>query len=195
MTQLLVLSDTTLIDRLKQGDKAAFDELFRFYYKYLVVVAHKYLNDRDGSRDMVQDVFLDLWKRREEVHIDQSAKFFLRRAVINKCLASKRKSDRITVNTELVNIDKSAVDSTTDQVAFNDINAFVNQIIEGLPKRCREVFILSRKMEMSHKEIAAKLNISTKTIENQMTKALKVMRLELKSKGFLSIIGILLSQL
>ena len=195
MTQQLILSDTTLIDRLKKGDKAAFDELFRSYYKYLVVIAHKYLKDRDGARDMVQDVFLDLWKRREQVKIDQSAKFFLRRAVINKCLASKRKSDRITVNTELVNIDKSTDDSTADQVAFNDINAFVNMIIEGLPDRCREIFILSRKKEMSHKEIAAKLNISTKTIENQMTKALKVIRLELKSKGFLSIIGVILCQL
>jgi len=195
MTQQLILSDTTLIDRLKKGDKAAFDELFRSYYKYLVVIAHKYLKDRDGARDMVQDVFLDLWKRREQVKIDQSAKFFLRRAVINKCLASKRKSDRITVNTELVNIDKSTVDSTADQVAFNDINAFVNMIIEGLPERCREIFILSRKKEMSHKEIAVKLNISTKTIENQMTKALKVIRLELKSKGFLSIIGVILCQL
>lgn len=189
------MSDTILIDRLKKGDKAAFDELFRSHYKYLVVIAHKYLNDTDGARDMVQDVFLDIWNRRESLKIDQSAKFFLRRAVINKCLARKRKSERITVNSELVSIDNRGDNSTTDQVAFNDINDFVNNVINELPERCREVFILSRKMEMSHKEIAAKLNISTKTIENQMTKALKIMRVELKSKGFLSIIGIILSQL
>lgn len=195
MIQLLVLSETALIDKLKQGDKTAFDELFRTHYKYLVVVAHKYLNDRDGSRDIVQDVFLDIWKRRDQLKIDQSAKFFLRRAVINKCLARKRKSDRITVNTELVSVDNRSDNSTSDQVAYNDINAFVENIINGLPERCREVFVLSRKMEMSHKEIAAKLNISTKTIENQMTKALKIMRLELKSKGFLSIIGIILCNL
>jgi len=195
MTQLLILSETTLIDRLRLGDKAAFDELFRLHYRYLVVIAHKYLNDRDGARDIVQDVFLDIWKRKENLKIDQSAKFFLRRAVINKCLASKRKSDRITVNTEIVNTDNRGDNSTSDQVAYNDINAFVNEIINGLPERCREVFILSRKKEMSHKEIAAQLNISTKTIENQMTKALKIMRLELKSKGFLPIIGIIFSYL
>ncbi len=195
MTQLLVLSDTTLIDKLKLGDKAAFDELFRAHYKYLVVIAHKYLHDKDGARDIVQDVFLDIWKRRKQLNIDQSAKFFLRRAVINKCLARKRKSDRITINTELVSIDQRGDNSTSNQVDFNDINDFVNDIIKSLPDRCREVFILSRKKEMSHKEIAAQLNISTKTIENQMTKALKIMRLELKSKGFLPIIGLILSQL
>ncbi len=189
------MSDTTVIDKLKKGDKAAFDELFRTHYKYLVVIAHKYLNDRDGARDMVQDVFLDIWKRRADLKIDQSAKFFLRRAVINNCLARKRKSDRITINSELVSVDRSGDNSTADQLAFNDINDFVNNVINELPERCREVFILSRKKEMSHKEIAAELDISTKTIENQMTKALKIIRLELKSKGFLSIIGIILNQL
>jgi len=189
------LSDTTLIDRLKQGDKTAFDELFRTHYKYLVVIAHKYLNDRDGARDKVQDVFLDIWNRRSQLQIDQSAKFFLRRAVINKCLAAKRKSDRITVNSELVSMDSRGDNSTSDRVAFNDVNDFVNTVIDGLPERCREVFILSRKRDMSHKEIAAELNISTKTIENQMTKALKIIRLELKSSGFLSFMVIILNQL
>lgn len=194
MTDLLELSDTILLKQLRQGDKNAFDELFRTHYKYLVVIAHKYLKDTDESRDMAQDVFLDLWKRREKINIQDSIKFFLRRAVINRCLATRRKSSRMTIDSDMVGRDTSTTDNTAAHIAFNDLNGHVKQIIAGLPERCRDIYILSRQEQLSHKEIATKLNISTKTIENQMTKALKVLRLELKAKGFMTLLLILIQQ-
>lgn len=194
MTDQLELSETILLQKLREGDRSAFDELFRTHYKYLVVIAHKYLHDTDEARDMAQDVFMDLWNRREKVNIQDSLKFFLRRAVINRCLATRRKSSRMTIDSERISKDTQTSDNTTNQVAYNDLNRHIKGIIAALPERCRAIFILSRQEQLSHKEIAAKLDISTKTIENQMTKALKIMRLELKAKGFITLLTIILIQ-
>jgi len=189
------LEEKTLLEALSKGDTSAFDSLFRSYYKYLVLIAYKYTKDQDLSKDMVQEVYMDVWKRREVINIDLSIKYFLRRAVINKCLASKRKSDRMTVNTELVNEYKGADNLTSDTILYNDLNKSIYDLVEELPDRCKEVFKLSRFENLSHKEIAEKLSISVKTIENQMTKALKYLRLNLKELGFISFLGFFLSLL
>ena len=185
------------LQRLKAGDQSAFDLIFSKYYRYLVSIAYNYVNESEVAKDLTQDVFLDLWKRRESISIDQSIKFFLRRAVINRCLATKRKSDRITSadNNELIIVDNRLNDSTNEVVAYNDLQKKVDDIIHKLPDACRRVYKLSRQKHLSHKEIAEKLSISTKTIENQMTKALKTLRVGLKEAGFVSILSILFTSL
>lgn len=196
MSELKIeLNETLILKSLAKGDQASFDKLFRKYYKYLVSIAYTYVKDENAAKDMVQDVYLDLWNRRTTLNINQSIKYYLRRAVINTCLAAKRKTDRLEINSEKIDLNPGSVETTKNTVAYNELNNSVETIINTLPERCREIYILSRTRNLSHKEIATKLNISTKTIENQMTKALKTLRTELKKKGLLIIFGIILIQL
>jgi len=183
---VLELEEKIILQKLKAGDQSAFDSLFRSYYKYLVSIAFKYTQNLEMSKDLVQEVYLDLWKRKENIDIEYSIKFFLRKATINKCLATKRKSKKIVVNSLITDNYDSIDDTTNQEIRFNELNDVVERLVNELPERCKEVFIASRYKNMSHKEIAESLNISVKTIENQMTKALKYLRTNLKKLGLLT---------
>lgn len=177
------INESHLLQKLKADDQNAFDQLFKQYYKYLVVIAYKYIKDDHLSKDLVQEVYMDLWKRRASIEIEQSLKYFLRRAVINRSLATIRKNSRITLD-ESAGLNESTRDNETEaSFQMKELNEVLESAYGKLPPRCLEIFKLSRQEGLSHKEIAAKLDISTKTIENQMTKALKVIRATLKEYG------------
>jgi len=182
-----LLDEKELLLQLKAGEQTAFDELFRRYYKYLVVIAFRYVKEENQAKDMVQEVFLDVWKRRESITI-QDAKAYLRRAVINGCLSTIRKNKRLSYEEDPVARTLDHQSNVDNIYAYKELEEVIEQAIESLPDRCREVFKLSRQENLSHKEIAAQLSISTKTIENQMTKALKVIRLALKEYGLLLLV-------
>ena len=184
-------NDIQLIEQIKAGNQKAFDVLFTKYYKYLVVTAYQYVKDNHQAKDMVQEIFCDLWHRRGEIEIS-NPKAYLRKAVVFKCLSSIRKNSRISYNDETVEFNSSSKKFVDEVVGFNETNEVIQKIVASLPDRCREVFKLSRFEQLSHKEIAARLDISVKTIENQMTKALKVLRKELKEHGLLELIIFLL---
>lgn len=179
--------DIQIIQRIKDGDQKAFDSLFRKYYKYLVVTAYHYVKDNNQAKDMAQEIFCDIWQRRKEIKINHP-KAFLRRAVVNKCLATIRKNSRIDYSDETSSFDIQSKKYVDEEISFNEVNQILKRVVESLPDRCKEIFKLSRFEQLSHKEIAAQLDISVKTIENQMTKALKIVRKELKEHGLLGII-------
>lgn len=181
--------DIQLITKIKADDQDAFDVLFRKYYKYLVVTAYHYVKDDHQAKDMVQDVFCDFWQRRDQIEI-ANPKAFLRRAIVNKCLASIRKNSRISYGEDTIAPDYAAKKYVDESVDFNEVNTLIQDTVNQLPERCREVFKLSRFEQLSHKEIAERLNISVKTIENQMTKALKTLRNKLKEHGILGLLAI-----
>ena len=183
--------DQKIWSEIRLGKESAFDQLFRKYYRYLVSIGIKYGFDTEISKDIAQEVFADLWNRKENIKISHSLKFYLRKAVINNCLSRKRKSQRIILDEEKLLSNSKAEENTIKQIEGQELKVVIDIIIEGLPQRCKEVFKLSRYENLSHKEIAEKLNISTKTIENQMTKALKTLRSDLKKQGFLSVLKIL----
>jgi len=183
---VLELEEKVILQKLKAGEQSAFDNIFRSYYKYLVSIAYKYTQNMEVSRDLAQEVYLDLWKRRESIDIDHSIKFFLRKATINKCLANKRKSSRMLVNSEITDNYDSVDDTTSNLIGFRELNNVIEGVVNELPDRCRQVFKASRYDNLSHKEIAESLDISVKTIENQMTKALKYLRTNLKKLGLIS---------
>jgi RNA polymerase sigma-70 factor (ECF subfamily) len=184
-------TDLQLIEQIKAGNQKAFDTLFTKYYKYLVVTAYQYVKEDHLAKDMVQEIFCDLWHRREEVTID-NPKAFLRQSVVYKCLATIRKNSRVNLEEDSLTIQNESKKYVDEEVSFNEVNAFIKKVVSELPERCREVFELSRYEQLSHKEIAERLGISKKTIENQMTKALKTLRNALKENGFLEIIIFLL---
>ena len=169
--------DKDWLEQLLKDDEKGLQSIFDRYYKYLVVTAFKVVNDDHQARDIVQEVFFDFWKKREQHNINISLKAYLRRSVVNRSIDYLRSKKRIGSSEEITDYNQPSDNaSIQDIMETNDLQTALQAAIDGLPERCREVFSLSRFEDMSHKEIAAKLDISVKTIENQMTKALKILR-------------------
>ncbi|MFT5264871.1 MAG: RNA polymerase sigma-70 factor (ECF subfamily) [Polaribacter sp.] len=181
MTTTTLNTDEINWKRMSQGDQLAFDDLFRSHYKYLVTVAYGYTKDFAISKDLAQEVFMDIWKRRENIKIQTSLKLFLKRAVINQALTAIKKSQKITNTTEETFQIAANEEDAQGKIELRELKTKLQSLIDSLPKKCKAVFLLSRMENLSHKEIATKLDISTKTIENQITKALKILRMGLQA--------------
>lgn len=170
------ISDEELLKQLRQGKEIALQHLFHRYFKYLFSIAIQYIKDEHRAKDLIQDVFFELWKIRENLEIKVALKYYLRRAIINKCL-NHIKSQRIQFEDPVAHTHiPSNYFGVQDKLDEEDLEKLIMETIDQLPERCRLIFILCRFEDLSHKEIAAQLGISTKTIENQMTKALKILR-------------------
>jgi RNA polymerase sigma-70 factor (ECF subfamily) len=136
--------------------------------------ANKYLGDLDLSRSLVQELFVDLWLKREKLAIREPVKFYLYKAVRNRAIDHLRKSNR---NVKLSEISDSKLSSPfEDKLEEAELNARINQSINELPEKCREIFLLCRFEGLKYSQIAEKLNISVKTVEMQMGIALKKMK-------------------
>jgi len=167
-------TDEHLLAGIKKGDEKAFQTLFDKYYKSMCYAAYKVLPDEHKSKDFAQEVFLTLWRKRDTVTIHTSLQAFLRRAVVNKTIDYIR-AQRMNFEEDVPETG-SMGGELSDKMEFKELKDLIHFTAEQLPERCRLVFFMSRFEELSHKEIAAKLDISEKTVENQITKALKVLR-------------------
>lgn len=165
-----------LFAALKKGDQTAFRSIYDQFYRYLVVTAYNVLGDADAARDLAQDVFVELWKKRDTIQITSGLKPYLRRAVVNKTL-NYIKARRIDFDApENLPEMTSTLDSADETLEASEMEKIIHQAISELPERCRLVFTLCRLEKLSHKEISEKLGISTKTVEAQMTRALAMLR-------------------
>jgi len=186
---MLTTEEKGWLDLLKSDDESAMEKIFQEYYKYLVVTSYNIIDDDAKAKDLVQDTFFDFWQKRNELSLDISLKAYLRRAVINKSIDEIRRRKKIVFNDEIVD---HAIESDAaayhEEVDNSDLKAMMMKSIELLPEKCKVVFKLSRFEGFTHKEIASELGISTKTIENQITKALKSIR---KTMGQAGKIGVL----
>ena len=175
----ILLSTTNLhiVSESRIGNVKDFEGLFRIHYSALCAYANMYLNDVDASEDMVQEMFMKLWKNREGLEIRTSLKSYLFRAVRNACLnmishinirEEYKKHHAVEVSEDEKNF--------TDESIVSELEDKIRKTIDSLPVERRKVFVLSRFEGLKYKEIAEKLNISVKTVENQMSKALKFLR-------------------
>lgn len=172
-------TESQLISQIKLGDKTAFRQLFDSYYRELLGTAINILRDQDKGKDAVQEVFLQIWKSREALEIRTSVGAYLKRAVINRSLNQIRQAKPFVDQDELA--DKpSQEDSVLETMAGEELQTALDAALETLPERCRLVFVMKRLEGMSQKEIAKALDISPKTVENQITKAVKVLKVALK---------------
>ncbi|ADY52939.1 RNA polymerase, sigma-24 subunit, ECF subfamily [Pseudopedobacter saltans DSM 12145] len=177
------LEEEELISRFVKGDKNAFDLIFKKYSSHLYHAAYNLFRDKAACEDMVQDLFVDLWEKREQTQI-RSLKSYLYVSIKNRALMAIRAGK--------VNIDDSALMKlcskyfADQKVIAKELSDILNSSINKLPKKCQEIFKLSREGNLSNKEIAERLNISVKTVENQMTIALS--RLKNSSKEFLAVL-------
>ncbi|CAA0150929.1 RNA polymerase ECF-type sigma factor [Tenacibaculum maritimum] len=161
---------------------AKFEILFKKSYKELSSVAYNYLEDEEESKDVVQEVFIKVWEKRKDLIDDPQAIFYLVAAVKNNCISKLRKKmQHLSVDDVMVrNTLKEDVSKDSDSEEELDVYQFVNKALEELPPKCLVVFKLSRFDLLTYAQIAERLGISIKTVENQMGKAIKIMRSYIK---------------
>ncbi len=162
---------------IASGDRSAFEALFRLHYRPLCAFAIGYVKDADRAEDLVQDLFFRLWLDREKVNITTSVKAYLYAAVRNRCLNAVKVGTRMRVLNE--EVDDHVQEEERSEDEHSERIARVQAAIELLPEERRKVFKLSRYEGLKYHEIAERLGISVKTVENQMGKALKTLREEL----------------
>ena len=178
MNQLLRNRELHLFSEMKSGDKASFNYFFDYYYSGLCVYAKQYTGDLSTAEEVVQDVFVRFWEKRQSIGIENSVRVYLFKAVYNQCM-NLLKHKKVERNY----LEQNRTELYEEQWGlFNEseLRQILDQAISKLPDRCREIFELSRFENLKNKEIAKKLGITEKTVENQITKALKILRNELK---------------
>jgi RNA polymerase sigma-70 factor (ECF subfamily) len=175
------LQQDQLIASLKAGNITAFEMLFRTYYQPLCNYAYTFVADRDEAEEIVQTAFLNVWEKRESLGIHTAVKPYLYAMVRNACLnvIKHEKIRQQHAAVELAMAERS-VEAVSRTIVASELESRIYHAMDKLPEHCRMVFKLSRFEELKYAEIAAQLNISIKTVENQMGKALRIMRQELK---------------
>lgn len=175
-------SDDELAARLRDGDRAAFEGLFRAHYAPLVRHAARLAGSTAEAEELVQEVFLQLWSRRETLAIRESPVAYLYRGVRNRALNAVRHERvvRTWAQSQPPEAAEPAV-ASADTAAEDEVARAVRDAIAALPDRCREIFLLSREQGLTYAQIAATLGLSVKTIETQMGRALKSLRERLAS--------------
>jgi RNA polymerase sigma-70 factor (ECF subfamily) len=177
MGNMAAESDQDLIIQLRAGESTALDELFRRYYVDLCRTALRFVNDEQEAEDIVQNLFVALWEKRAGQQEDLgSVGPYLRRAVRNRSLNFLRDRKRIPIDDGDIPETLAAKDLADDGLAQDELRDRIHNAIDALPERCRLVFVMSKLEEMTHKEIAGALEISPKTVENQMTRAYRFLR-------------------
>lgn len=162
------------------GTKAEFESLFRAHYSTLCGYANTFLRDPDASEEIVQEVMMKIWVNRATIFINTSVHSYLYRSVRNGCLNLLK---HLEVREEYKVWNESQGESTVlsqeDRMVASELEEKIREAIDRLPLERRKVFVMSRYDNLTYVEIAAKLGISVKTVENQMGKALKTLREEL----------------
>lgn len=181
--------DENQILTFELNETKQFEMLFKERFSGLCNYANKLLLDRSSAEDALQQVFSKLWEKRSQITIDTSIKSYLYRATYNTCMNEIKRNQRLhSLESDDQVHDMQQADVRT---RVNDLEKQVNLGLKQLPEKCRSIFVMSRYERMKYKEIAEMLEISIKTVENQMGKALKMMRVHLSE--FISILLILLA--
>ena len=167
--------------KIKNGDIKAFEKVFREFYPVLCSFANKILTDEDKSEEIVQDVFFNIWKKKEDININVSLKSYLYKSVQNKCFQIIQHK---TIENKYKNyIEKESSEyyiTPYDELELQEINNLVELTLKSLPENCNKIFRMSRFEGLKYREIAEKLSISIKTVEANMSKALKEFRVNFK---------------
>lgn len=192
MTELNLFDDFVLIDRLHQGDEGALNLIYKKYWQKLFTSAYNILKDKAICEDIIQEIFIKLWTNRDQLEIKVSLIAYLQASTRYEVFRQIRYgSVRESIFDNL--IDRLQSPSEYGSIEHKELVMQIDAIVNTLPVKCKNVYKLSREDHLSHKEIASRLNISTKTVENHLTKALRQLRVLLGDVLMLSILWLLAS--
>jgi RNA polymerase sigma-70 factor (ECF subfamily) len=181
-----MIDETKLITALQKGDIFAFNQLYNLYSQKVYNFTLKHIHDEADIEDLIQEVFITIWNRREDLNEDGSFNGYLFTITLNSIRKYYRKKIR---NRQLAKNWSSSQaqisDITSDTINYDDINEIAEQIINKLPPKRKEVFILSRGKGLRNDEIAKIMHISKKTVENHLNLALKELRSHLVREAFI----------
>ena len=169
-------SDTYLFQRMKNDDEEAFELIFKKHYKLVYNYARYYITDETACHDVTQDVFTYLWEMRHKIEIKQTLKSYLLSASHNTSINYLKKETNKQRHLSGFFHESPQKEDGYDIIFEGALIESLNSIINELPPQCKEIFYLSRLNGLKHKEIANKLNISPRTVETQIYRALKTIK-------------------
>ena len=172
-----------LFERALKGDTAAFEKIYRSYVKELCSFAAYYVKSYDAAEDIVQNLFLLLWERRETIRIEGLLKTYLFTSTRNLSLNFLKRQTIDRKSTDIYSMQYAIPSATPQEIAeYQELDILITRTLEKIPERCRIVFILSRYFNMKYTEIAEILEISVKTVDAHMVHAVKSLRSHLRSE-------------
>jgi len=180
MGEVSIVGDEALMSDIKAGNMRAFDQLYDRYSKKLLNFSLSIVKSREEAENIVQEVFLALWMNRDNISRDASVKYYIFTITYNTSISAlRRKAKDDKFFEQLKDMQDSSVEQEDLQTEFSDLQGRLSVILDELPARQKEIFILHKVNGLKYQEIASKLNISVNTIENHMSRALKTIRSKL----------------
>lgn len=174
-------TDRNFMENLRNGDAPSFSLLFNHYYSGLVVYADRFLGSRENAEDIVHDVFTSLWEKRSIIHPEFYVKGYLFTSVRNRCL-NQIEHSRIQTEYEKHLLQKGDIGGslTWEYFVESELSELIDKALEKLPPQRKKVFLMNRFENKTAAQIAAELNISRRTVEKHIEKALQSLRTDLK---------------
>ncbi len=186
------ICEKELITRLRAGDQTAFELLFHHYYPGLVLFSSQFTTDRNEAEEIVQDFFVKFWQKHHQISLTDSLKAYFFLSVKNSSLnfLKHRKVEEKYIQ-QMMKLSDRYLAYDPDLYIDSELQEKLKSAIDLLPEKCREIFTMSRIKGLKNDEIADQLNLSKRTVETQISKALKILRHELKDYvGLLIFLGL-----
>ena len=172
-----------LLDKLADDDQSAFSAIFDTYYKDLVMFAFTFTKNSDNAEEAVQEVFVRLWEKRSELKLHGSLKSYLLKSVQNHCLDEIRRRNVREHYAEDKEIQSLYVNDTEDYILYTDLQNHLDHLLAQMPDEVANTFRMNRFDGLKYQEIAQQLNVSLRTVESRISKALRILHQALKNGG------------
>lgn len=170
-------NDIDLVKRLQENEEQALTIIYKEYWEIMYVAAYNLVKDRSVCEDIVQEVFISLWQRRAKLQIKTSLKSYLYTSTVYKVYDHFSKNKKMLKDELFDNFENKIETSNPEtKLMHEELIHLLDSIIDTLPDKCKEVYKLSRENMLSNKEIAEQLNISQRTVEGHISKALKILK-------------------
>lgn len=173
---MVLTSSDVLFQKLVEGNENAMREIYHSFYASVYYSVNRMITDNSISEDLTQEVFIDLWVKRNQITVVKNFESYLRKMAVNKTLNYLRSKKNMIFHENADQLQDVGSNEFADGESFKELEELVHEAIDNLPPQCRLIFVLSRFEDFTNKMIAEHLGISVKTVENQMTKAIRTLK-------------------